>query len=301
LKSLLYLAFFYGGIFHLVRAWRKLRSTNRACILLYHRVNDQSEDPLTTSIERFAEQMAMLERYYQVVSTPWIVEAAKTDRRLPDHSIAIHFDDCYRDVYTNASRILAQMDFPACCFISSGYVETNRIFPHDAEKCPFPMQNLTAEDLVGLTRRGFTVGAHTVTHADLGQCSDEQATYEVVQSKKDLEKCLHRPVTVFSYPYGEKKNIREEVVNLIRQSGYEALFSAYGGYFDSKSDLYDLPRWSVSSRFRPLDLLMEIEGLSISAFKRRWRAALSRRGKEEKLANRARRRGRHELTNNQRA
>ena len=301
LKSLLYLAFFYGGIFRLVRAWRKLRGGKRACVLLYHRVNDQSEDPLTTSIEHFAEQMAVLQRYYEVVPTSWIVEAAKTGRRLPDHSIAIHFDDCYQDVYTNASRILAQMRFPACCFISSGYVETDRIFPHDAEKCPFPMPNLTVEDLLGLTRRGFSVGAHTVTHADLGQCSYEQAIYEVVESKNDLEKYLHCIIPFFSYPYGEKKNIRDEVVELVRQSGYQALFSAYGGYFDAKSDLYDVPRWSVSSRFRPLDLLMEIEGLSISAFKRRWTAALSRRGKVEKRAIQVPLRERRELTDNKRA
>ncbi len=277
LKSLLYLTFFYGRIFHLVRAWRRLTGASHTCILLYHRVNDESEDPLTASLRRFAEHMIAVQNYYRVVPTASIVAAVAAKQGLSRQSIAIHFDDCYRDVYTNASRILAQLKFPACCFISSGYVGTDRIFPHDAEKCPFRMENLRAEDLGNLISRGFEVGAHTVNHRDLGQTNHEETTNEVVQSKSDLEQFLGRTVTLFSYPYGEQKNISEDAIDVVRRSGHEALFSAYGGYVDENSDLYDLPRWSVSSRFRPLDLLMEIEGLSIAAWKRRWSRTSSRR------------------------
>jgi len=281
LKSLLYLTFFYGGVFRLVRAWRRHRGVSHTCILLYHRVNDESEDPLTTSLQRFAEHMLTAQKYYRVIPTASIVTAVKTGQRLPDESIAIHFDDCYRDVYTNASRILGQLEFPSCCFVSSGFVGTDRIFSHDAEKCPFRMANLTAEDLAGLLGRGFEVGAHTVNHADLGQSNHVETTSEVVQSKSDLEKWLGQPVTLFSYPYGERKNISDDAIEVVRHSGCEALFSAYGGYVGANSDLYDLPRWSVSSRFRPIDLLMEIEGLSIAAWKRRWSRTTSQRGASE--------------------
>jgi peptidoglycan/xylan/chitin deacetylase (PgdA/CDA1 family) len=283
LKTLFYLAILYGGVFHLVRGWRRVRGISRACILLYHRVNDDSEDPLTTSVWRFAEHMAVIKKYYTVLPTASVVRAVKMNQRMPHHAIAIHFDDCYRDIYTNASRVLAQMRFPACCFISSGFVGTDRIFPHDVEKCPFRMENLTAQDLVALTQCGFDVGAHTVNHTDLGQCSHQEATAEIVESKNQLERWLHRSVTLFSYPYGERRNISRDAINIVRRSGYEALFSAYGGYVGADSDLYDLPRWSMSGRFRPIDFLMEIEGLSIAAWRRRLSSiALRHRATQER-------------------
>jgi hypothetical protein len=177
--------------------------------------------------------------------------------------------------------------------------EVSNLLQESFPECPRSLADLGRQRNIRILRVGNLNRA--VTHADLGLCSYEQATYEVVRSKKDLEEYLHCIISLFSYPYGEKKNIRDEVMELIRQSGYEALFSAYGGYFDSKSDVYDVPRWSVSSRFRPLDLLMEVEGLSISAFKRRWRAALPRRGKVEKRAIQVRLRERREMTDNKRA
>jgi hypothetical protein len=39
------------------------------------------------------------------------------------------------------------------------------------------------------------------------------------------------------------------------------MFSAYGGFVDSKSDLYDIPRFGASSMHTPLVLALELEGL----------------------------------------
>ena len=166
---------------------------------------------------------------------------------------------------------MAQIKFPACCFVSSGYVGTERSFPHDMDKCPFGMENLRASDLVDMTKKGFEIGSHTVNHVDLGRCSYEIAVTELVESKRDLEMILDKPVTLFSYPFGKKTNIRAEIIDLVRKAGYEAMFSAYGGYVTGKVDLFNIPRVGVSSKFRPLDFLMEIEGFSFGAIKRRWK------------------------------
>ena len=271
LKTVFCLFIYYAGFFHLVRALRQVARSSRTCILLYHRVNDLADDVLTADLERFVEQMVTLNKYYTVISSSEMVGKLKSTKRLPSNSIVIHFDDCYRDVFTNASPILAQIKFPACCFVSSGYVDTERAFPHDADKCPFGMENLRANDLLGLMEKGFEIGSHTVNHVDLGRCSDEVAINELVQSKRDLERILDKPVTLFSYPFGKKTTIRPQVVELVRKANYEAMFSAHGGYVTGKSDLFNLPRVGVSRRFRPLDLLMEIEGVSFGALKRHWR------------------------------
>ena len=278
LKTFCYLATYYSGVFHLLRFARRITRTHRACILLYHRVNDMADDPLTTNIERFSEHLVALRKWYTVIPTSRLIENVRPGGVLPANAVAIHFDDCYRDVFTQASPMLAVMKFPACSFVSSGFVGTDRTFPHDSGTSPFVMENLTEEEVRGLFARGFEVGAHTVNHADLGQCDYQEAAREVRQSKQDLERLLARPVKVFSYPFGKKKNIRAEVVDVVRQAGYDALFSAYGGYVSCRSDLFNLPRVGVTSNTRPLDLLMEIEGVSLGAWRVRLMAALSKGG-----------------------
>lgn len=275
-KTLLHLLLYYGGIYQAVRLFRRVAGRGRACVLLYHRVNDLTQDPLTTNVRRFVEHMIALRGRYTVMSSSELVRAVRAGERLPWNAVAIHFDDCYRDVYTHATPILATLGFPACCFISSGYVGTDRRFPHD-DTSPWVLRNLNPEDLTGLVRAGIEVGAHTVNHPDLGTCPEDVARWEVVQSKRDLEAIVGTPITLFSFPFGRKTNRRQEVIEVGRHAGYEAMFSCYGGYVSNRSDPFDLPRVAVNGQTRPLDLLMEVEGLSAGVVKQRWNKAQARR------------------------
>jgi peptidoglycan/xylan/chitin deacetylase (PgdA/CDA1 family) len=266
-KTIAYLTIYHSGIFWLVRFWHGRSARGRGCILLYHRVNNLTRDSLTTSIERFAEHLATVKKHYPVLTTKDLVERLKTNTRLDASPVAIHFDDCYRDVFTNAAQMLARIQLPACAFVSSGFVDTNRIFPHDLDKCPFKLENLESSEVIGLTEKGFEIGAHTVNHVDLGQVSLDEAVTELQKSKRDLEAILGQPVNLVSYPYGRKWNIRPEVVDVVKRSGYNAMFSAYGGYLEKHADVFDIRRIGVSGQHRSLDLLMDIEGISLGAWK----------------------------------
>lgn len=275
-KTAWYLLLYYTGVPHVVRAARRIAGMRRACVLVYHRVNDLGDDPLTTSVHRFAEHMLILRKYYSVVGSSVLIDRGEAGHPFPSNSVAIHFDDCYRDVFTNAKPVLAALDFPASLFVSSGYVGSTRRFPHD-DSSPWVFENLRPEDLRELAGAGFEVGSHTVNHVDLGQASDETTATELAQSKHDLEAIVHRPVALFSFPFGKRTNARPGVEELVRQAGYRAMFSAYGGYVTSMSNLFDLPRVGVGGETRPLDLLMEIEGLSLGALWRWWTSRRARR------------------------
>ncbi len=269
-KTLLYLAIYHSGLYDFVRALHRRFPKGRGCILLYHRVNNLTQDHLTISVERFAEHLTTIGRHYLVVATSDFVESVKQRKRLPASAVTIHFDDCYRDVYTNAAPLLARSRMPACAFVSSGFISTNRVFHHDAGKIPFRLQNLTRHELPGLVGAGFEIGAHTVNHVDLGQVGPDVAAMELSQSRIDLQEILGRPINLVSYPYGGKRNIKPEVEHIARQIGYEAMFSAYGGYVNDRSDCFDIQRIGIGGQHRPLDLLMEIEGLSLAALRRVW-------------------------------
>ena len=267
IKLAFWLAIFHSGIFKLVQRLRK--SSSRGAILLYHRVNDMSEDVLTTNTRRFAQHLVAVRRYYHPVPTAEIIEKVATHQRIESTSVAIHFDDCYRDVRSCAAPLLAAAGIPGTAFVSSGFVDTDRVFGHDREKYPHRFENFRETDLRELPGLGVEVAAHTVNHVDLGTVTLEQARVEVLDSRKQLEEMLNRPVLLFSFPFGQYANIREDVRQLIQASGYQALFSAYGGFVNSSTSLFDIPRFGVSSDHSPLALLMELEGISPANF-RHW-------------------------------
>jgi peptidoglycan/xylan/chitin deacetylase (PgdA/CDA1 family) len=264
-KHLLYFSFYYSGLHSLLR---RLRPSRRTAILLYHRVNDWAVDPLTTSVRRFAEHLLLLSRHYPVISTKELL-AALDANNLPLHTSVIHFDDCYRDVATNAGPLLRTAGCSATAFISTGFIDTDRIFDHDRRKYPHRYPNLSSAQIRDWRSSGLEVGAHTVNHVDLGSIPLDEARHEVFASGSHLAALLGEPVPWFSFPFGSKQNIRPAVVDLVREAGYQALFSAHGGFVFPGCDRFDIPRLGAHEQ-SPLYLLMELEGLALAQLRSRF-------------------------------
>jgi peptidoglycan/xylan/chitin deacetylase (PgdA/CDA1 family) len=284
-KNLYTLIAYYSGLYSLVRISHRFSPT-RACIILYHRVNDYSKDVLTVDTRTFVEQLIALAMRYPIVSTHVLVDTIRQRKKLTPTTVAIHFDDCYRDVFLNGAPILKALGYPAAAFISSGFVDTNRSFAHDRQKYPFRYPNLRAGDVRSWVADGFEIGAHTVNHVDLGKCSIEEGTFEIVESRRQLELLLmekessidSHEIPFFSFPFGRNENIRPEMKPVVRDAGYSALFSAHGGFVSSKTDVYDIPRMGSSGQTCALYLLLEIEGLGPAQLLSRFKALLGRCG-----------------------
>jgi len=81
----------------------------------------------------------------------------------------------------------------------------------------------TAE-LKQLTEAGMTIGAHSLSHAVLSLCSDEEARSEIQDSKIQLERALGRPVWAFAYPFGYGFTVGERELRMAQESGYSCAF-----------------------------------------------------------------------------
>ncbi len=274
-KTALHLGQYYTGIWWMLRHWRTGRS-GRGGIILHHRVNSRSWDALTTQTRVLAEQVVALKRFYRVVKTTELVGWIRERRKLPDGTVAIHFDDCYRDVYQCAAPVLHAADAPGMMFIATGFIDTDRVFAHDEQKYALRYENLRHEEVSALESYGVEVGAHTVNHVDLGVIPAEQARWELAESKRRLEELTGHEIRVFSFPFGKESNIREEVRQMVREGGFEALFSAHGGFISKDSDPYDIHRFGCNSRYRAIDLMMELEGISLYHWGQRLRRLLGR-------------------------
>jgi Predicted xylanase/chitin deacetylase len=222
--------------------------------------------------ETFAAQLLAISKRYPVSSTAALVDCIRNKKPLPPTTVAIHFDDCYRDILTNGAPIMEALGIPACAFINSGFVDTDRSFAHDVAQHPFTYEMLRSSDVQAWTSLGFEVGAHTVNHVDLGRCTVEAANSEVVECGQALRKIVGKPIDLFSFPFGRVDNITGPTRLTISAAGFVALFSAHGGLIGPRTDLYDIPRMGSSGESSPLYCLLQIEGLALgqvaSAFRR---------------------------------
>jgi peptidoglycan/xylan/chitin deacetylase (PgdA/CDA1 family) len=272
----LYLLFvYYSGLYFLVRQWHRLLRS-RGAIFLHHRINDYSKDVLTVDSETFAAQLLAISKRYPFSTTVDLVDRIVTKRPLQPTTVAIHFDDCYRDILTNGAPIMKVLGIPACACINSGFVDTDRSFPHDAAKYPFTYEMLRSSDVQAWSSLGFEVGAHTVNHVDLGKCTAEAANYEIVQCGQDLEKMIGKPVNLFSFPFGRPDNISAPTRRIIQAAGYIALFSAHGGHIGRRTNPYDIPRAGVNYESFPVYCLLEIEDLTLSQIAAKCRSMWNR-------------------------
>ncbi|HEY9132087.1 MAG TPA: polysaccharide deacetylase family protein [Dyella sp.] len=127
-----------SGLLHSLqrlRAW--LQKDLR--ILAYHRVMPVP-DPATyafdmelisTSPERFREQMLLLKQRFQPIRLTDVAAALVNGDPLPPDAVAVTFDDGYDDNYRIAYPILAELGIPATFFVSTGHIDTGRPFAYD--------------------------------------------------------------------------------------------------------------------------------------------------------------------------
>jgi len=242
-------------------------------VLLFHRVTDLvPEDGLTVSVARFRRVCRLLADRFRVVPLAEVHDAVLRRRTPPPRTVAITFDDCYRD-NLDAARILAEHRLPATFFVPTAYVGTDHAFPWDSHLPSLP--NLTWDDVREMADLGFEIGSHTVSHPDMGRVSRAEARRELVESRETLQKQLGRPVRWFAYPFGGRGHFQTELLSVVVEAGYEACFSAHGGFVRPDGDPRLLPREAVPYFKNVRHLGLHIRGCLdwLYALKRRFTAA----------------------------
>ena len=104
---------------------------------------------------------------------------------------------------------------------------------------------LTGSEIRTLADRpGHTVGAHTTNHLALTTHPVETKRREILDDKATLEQQLDRPVTLFSYPYGE---LDAETIACVRDAGFRAAVTVNAGFVAAGTNRLLLPRIEITS------------------------------------------------------
>ncbi len=238
LKNVAFQLFLRSGLVPVRDVLAARRGKARAVILCYHRIGEA--DVLTTTPHNFQRDLEYLKTHFQCLALADLCARLKNGR-LDAPSLAITFDDGYRDNFTHAVPLLKAADIPATFFVSTGFMNTERVFAHDEHE-PRDFPKMTWDDLRAMQNDGFEIGSHTVNHADMGAISQEKLETELQESLAALNHALGERPRAFAFPYGKPRNVPVRAIGAARRAGYYAAFSAYGGDNQPGADLFRLRR-----------------------------------------------------------
>jgi peptidoglycan/xylan/chitin deacetylase (PgdA/CDA1 family) len=109
-------------------------------------------------------------------------------------------------------------------------------------------------------RLGMTIGAHTLTHANLPSAGLDAARAEIAGSKALLESRLGIEVTMFSFPNGgADRYYTPELQRAVAESGFTAASTSANGFAGPESDVFALERIEVEERLADLAFALEVE------------------------------------------
>jgi peptidoglycan/xylan/chitin deacetylase (PgdA/CDA1 family) len=219
---------------------------NAGVIVAFHRVQEtvDADDGLTVTLRMFERHCQFFRQHFRVVPLRDIVE--KLERGEPlNRELAITFDDGYRDNFEHAAPVLEKLSLPATFFVVTQWMGTDVVPWWDGERgARHPW--MTWEQVRALHRRGFDVGAHTRTHADLGLISGAEARWEIAGARRELERQIGATADLFAYPYGGADQLSDANRALIKAAGFRCCCSSVGGINGAGTDPFRLRRVPIS-------------------------------------------------------
>jgi len=110
--------------------------------------------------------------------------------------------------------------------------ETHRLLSH------VELAELAAHPLV-------TIGAHSMSHLPLSRLMPAEQQEDLLQSRNLLQSWLDRDVSVFSYPFGTKKDFTPETMNFVKGAGFCKAAANFPGQWHYWTNDYKIPRHLV--------------------------------------------------------
>ncbi len=258
-------------------------SDGKAAILLYHRIDRSARDRwrLCVSAENFEEQLDRLAGRFRPVSLRELADSVRAGR-VPHRSIAVTFDDGYRDNLTRALPLLKDRGTPATFFLSGDGAAAGGSFwweqldaslekvglngdearelhwrlAHAAEEDrrrelaelprgdgPLPPR-LIKEEVATLAREPLAeIGAHGWSHRSLASLPLDEQRGEVGENIRTLSESLGVEIVSFAYPFGGPQT--SETQQVLRELGIEAACAIGTEPVTARSDRLALPRMEV--------------------------------------------------------
>jgi peptidoglycan/xylan/chitin deacetylase (PgdA/CDA1 family) len=202
-------------------------------ILTFHSV-DPTDSVLSIAPEQLRSLIAAIESSgHRIVPLRDILDSPAKPRQ-----IALTFDDGMRSLHEHALPVLRDAAVSATVFLTTDYVGRNNRWPSLPEHAP-TMEMMSWAEVEDLHAAGWAVEAHTATHPDLRQISDDAIREEFERGDQAIEQHLGRRPEIFAYPYGYSN----ERVRAIAANAYRYSLTAQMGVLPKQvGDAHQIPR-----------------------------------------------------------
>ncbi len=245
-RQLLLTTWYHGTYPYRALVAQRRNAAGRApiTILTYHRVADDGANDWTTSRTAFAQDMKWLQEHVELVSLEEAQQRIRS-RRNEQPCVSITFDDGYAVNCEYAIPLLLDKRIPVTYFVCTEAILHATPFAHDLLMGNRLTPN-TLSEVRALADAGFSIGAHSRTHADFGRITDlEVLRDELVTAGEELQAAIGHPIHYFAFPFGGYTNLNAHAFHIAYEVGYEGVCSAYGGYNFPGDDGFHLQRISV--------------------------------------------------------
>lgn len=229
----------------------------RVTILCYHSVLATKEparhDPYKQHIPLglFLDHLNYLQSNHRIVSLTEFVKARRENRRLPDYSVVLTFDDGFEDFFSVAAPRLARRKLPATVFVI-----TDRAYGHLP---PNGEAFLSWHEVQELAASGTHVGSHTCSHPALLGLAFDEVRKELADSRTAILDHISEEDLPLSYPYGQTS---DAISRLVQSLGYSCGITGELGPNGSGADLFALSRTVIASDDDLVTFAARVSGLT---------------------------------------
>ncbi|MGO8697108.1 MAG: polysaccharide deacetylase family protein [Limisphaerales bacterium] len=235
----------------------------RLPILMYHGLCEDPETGLApyykinTAPAIFRRQMEELAgQGFKSASLAQILEWLHGGSPPENKTVAITFDDGFRDFLIHGFPVLQACGFTATMFLPTAFIGDQAHFFKGHE-------TLTWAEARELRQAGITFGSHTVSHPELVRLSDQKIERELQDSRTEIEQQLGEAITAFAYPYAFPQGNRrfaQKFRDHLMKAGYACCVTTELGRVKLGDDPYRLKRLPINSWDDEALLRAKVEG-----------------------------------------
>jgi len=229
-------------MYHEIRRAEEFDPKHPSSIDIKQDYDDILPSPLFVTLENFEEQMAYLHNHhYHTLTLGKVKDYFYQDKKLPEKSILLTFDDCYQSVKKYAYPVLKKFNFNAVAFVVTSWLhETPKEFNPQKSVC------MTGEDLADMSDV-FEYANHSDSfHRRTNETTSVMMDASDEEFSNDLDICNKNDCIqvkdVFAYPFGL---YIERNVSLLKKKGFLLAFTSDDGQNDEKTDPLLLKRNAI--------------------------------------------------------
>jgi peptidoglycan/xylan/chitin deacetylase (PgdA/CDA1 family) len=217
----------------------------KAIVVAFHSITaDRSEGAMRSSRRDFDRYCEFFSKHMRVELLSELVERLEKKGPL-DGELSITFDDGYADNAELALPILKRWSLHATFFVTTGFIGSDTQTFWDKEKS-VQSRWMTWDQVRELIKAGNDVGAHTVSHADLGSLPDEEVERELRTARDELSARTHKVPTHFAVPFGRAFPSLDRTVGIARGLGFRSVLLCRGGIVEHANARLWIERWPIN-------------------------------------------------------